>query len=50
MRFDKEEEMDKDRYMLTQLIINALGFYITARIVPGLVIENWETLGVVAVV
>ena len=36
--------------MLTQLIINALGFYITARIVPGLVIENWETLGVVAVV
>jgi len=36
--------------MLMQLLINALGFYITARIVPGLVIKNWETLGVVAVV
>jgi len=33
-----------------QLLVNALGFYITARIVPGLTIGNWETLGVVAVV
>lgn len=36
--------------MLMQLVINALGFFITARIVPGLTIGNWETLGVVAVV
>jgi putative membrane protein len=36
--------------MLMQLLVNALGFYITARIVPGMVIENWETLGIVAVV
>lgn len=33
-----------------QLLVNALGFFITAKIVPGLVIQNWETLGVVAVV
>lgn len=33
-----------------QLLINAFGFYITARIVPGLVIGSWETLGIVAVV
>ena len=30
--------------------MNALGFYITARIVPGITIGGWETLGVVAVV
>ena len=36
--------------MLMQLLINALGFFITTRIVPGLTIGNWETLGVVAVV
>ena len=36
--------------MLMQLLINALGFFITAKIVSGLMIENWETLGVVAVV
>lgn len=36
--------------MLIQLLINAIGFFITAKIVPGLKIENWETLGVVAVV
>lgn len=36
--------------MLMQLLINALGFFITARIVPGMMIESWETLGVVAVV
>ena len=33
-----------------QLLINALGFFITAKIVPGLTIGSWETLGVVAVV
>ena len=36
--------------MLMQLVINALGFFITARIVPGITIENWETLGIIAVV
>jgi len=30
--------------------MNALGFYVTARIVPGMTIEGWETLGIVAVV
>lgn len=33
-----------------QLVINAIGFFITARIVPGISIESWETLGIVAVV
>ena len=33
-----------------QLVINAIGFFITTRIVPGISIENWETLGIVAVV
>ena len=33
-----------------QILINALGFFITARIVPGITIENWMTLGIVAVV
>ena len=36
--------------MLMQIIVNALGFFITAKIVPGLMIESWETLGIVAVV
>jgi putative membrane protein len=36
--------------MLTDLIINALAFYVTAYIVPGVKIENFQTLGVVAVV
>lgn len=36
--------------MLIQLLMNALGFYVTARIVPGMTIEGWETLGIVAVV
>ncbi len=49
-RFDKWEKMLDDIDMLMQLIINAIGFYITAKLVPGLQIENWETLGIVAVV
>lgn len=36
--------------MLMQLLVNALGFYITAKIVPGITIEGWESLGVIAVV
>ncbi|HAI22841.1 MAG: hypothetical protein UV37_C0004G0041 [Candidatus Collierbacteria bacterium GW2011_GWA1_42_60] len=36
--------------MLIQLLVNALGFFITAKIVPGIVIADWGTLGVVAVV
>lgn len=42
--------MFQNRAMLMQLIVNALGFYITTKIVPGLAIENWATLGVIAVV
>ena len=42
--------MVEDVVMLMQLLINALGFFITARIVPGITIEGWETLGVIAVV
>lgn len=42
--------MIEDINMLIQLLMNALGFYITARIVPGITIGGWETLGVVAVV
>jgi putative membrane protein len=48
--FDKEEYLSEDIDMLMQLLVNALGFYITARIVPGMTIASWETLGVVAVV
>lgn len=36
--------------MLTDLIINALAFYVTAYIVPGVKFENFQALGVVAVV
>ena len=36
--------------MLIQLLVNALGFFITAKIVPGMMIADWGTLGVVAVV
>ncbi len=42
--------MAEDIDMLMQLLINALGFFITAKIVPGMTIESWETLGIVAVV
>ena len=42
--------MAEDVDMLMQLLINALGFFITAKIVPGITIESWETLGIVAVV
>ncbi len=42
--------MAEDIDMLMQLLITALGFFITAKIVPGMTIESWETLGIVAVV
>ncbi len=32
------------------MLVNALGFFITAKIVPGIMIADWRTLGVVAVV
>jgi len=36
--------------MLMNLIVNALAFYVTAYIVPGVRIENFESLAVVAIV
>jgi len=36
--------------MLINLIVNALAFYVTAYIVPGVKIENFQTLAVVAIV
>ncbi|MEK7066355.1 MAG: phage holin family protein [Patescibacteria group bacterium] len=36
--------------MLINLIVNALAFYVTAYIVPGVRIENFEALAVVAIV
>lgn len=36
--------------MLINLIINALAFYVVAYIVPGVKIESFQTLGVVAIV
>lgn len=36
--------------MLTNLIVNAIAFYITAYLVPGIVIANFTALAVVAVV
>lgn len=36
--------------MLMQLIVNAIAFYITAYLIPGVRISGWEALFVVAVV
>ena len=36
--------------MLMNLIINALGVYVTAYLVPGVHIENLESLAIVAIV
>lgn len=36
--------------MLIALILNAIAFYVTAYLVPGMRIEGWQTLLVVAVV
>ena len=36
--------------MFIKLFINALAFYITSSIVPGMVIASWQTLLVIAVV
>ena len=36
--------------MLKKLLINALAFYVTAYLIPGIVISGWSTLLVVAVV
>lgn len=36
--------------MFIQLFINALAFYITSYIIPGMVIGGWQTLLVIAVV
>lgn len=36
--------------MLIQLLINALAFYITAYIMPGITISGWVSLFVIAVV
>ena len=36
--------------MLTSLVVNALAFYITAYLVPGIVIANIQVLVVIAVV
>jgi putative membrane protein len=36
--------------MLLKLLINALAFYITSSIIPGMMIAGWQTLLVVAVV
>ena len=37
-------------YMLMSLVVNALAFYITAYLVPGIVIANFQVLVVIAVV
>ena len=36
--------------MLINLIVNALAFYVTAYIVPGVKIENLQSLAVVAII
>jgi len=36
--------------MIIKLLINALAFYITSYIIPGMVIGGWQTLLVIAVV
>lgn len=36
--------------MIIKFLINALAFYITSYIIPGMVIGGWQTLLVIAVV
>jgi putative membrane protein len=36
--------------MVIQLLVNALAFYITSYLIPGVVISGWQTLLVIAVV
>lgn len=36
--------------MLIKLLINVLAFYITSYLIPGMVINGWQTLLVIAVV
>ena len=36
--------------MLARLVVNALAFYITAYLVPGMTISGWMTLLVISVV
>ncbi len=36
--------------MLTGLVVNAIAFYVTAYLVPGMTIAGWEVLLVVSVV
>lgn len=36
--------------MLTSLVVNAIAFYVTAYLVPGVTIAGWEALLVVSVV
>ena len=46
---DRKRKESKIQGMLVRLIINAIAFYVTARIVPGMDIAGWESLIVVAV-
>jgi putative membrane protein len=36
--------------MLMTLIVNAIAFYVTSYLVPGVQISGWETLAVISVV
>jgi len=36
--------------MVVRLLINALAFYVTAYLVPGLTIDGWQTLLVISIV
>ena len=36
--------------MLVHLLLNALAFYITAYLIPGVAIDGWQTLLIIAVV
>lgn len=36
--------------IITQLVLNAIAFYVTSYLVPGMTINGWQTLVVVAVV
>ena len=36
--------------MIIQLLINAIAFYVTAYLVPGIIINGWQVLVVVSVV
>jgi putative membrane protein len=48
LQINKKSAYNKS--MLIQLVINAIAFYVTAYLIQGMTIANWQTLLVVSIV